>query len=115
MAAWLSVLGDRWNCDNCHRPETICSRTGHTIDDAGPLLAEAKVPPSVPLVFRAESVGVCPRLFMTGFGRLVGDAYDWWDRGQLGLDFMTIPAWINAAFHLFAAEVSKAMEFKRQE
>jgi len=52
---------------------------------------------------------------MTGFGRLVGDAYDWWDRGQLGLDFMTIPAWINAAFHLFAAEVSKAMEFKRQE
>jgi len=116
VTAWLSALGDRWNCDTCRRVGFLCSRDGH-IDRAevDRRLAEAPVPMTVPLVFRADAASVCPRVLVGPVGMAIGDAYGYYESGQLGLTFRDIPVWVNDALKRFGSELQKALQFKRKE
>lgn len=78
-------------------------------------MAESKVPEIIPVVFRADAAGVCPRAFLTGLGRAVGEAYAWWEKGELGFDFTNVPMWLSEGMKIFAEETMKAIEFRRQE
>ena len=114
MVAWLSALGDRWDCSNCTRTGYLCSRDGHE-QEIRDRLAEAKVPPTVPLIFRADSVQVCPRALVSPLAMAVADAYGYFEKGQLGTTFLNTVVWVNDAIKLFGAELSKALRFKRKQ
>jgi hypothetical protein len=116
VTAWLSALGDRWNCDTCRRVGFLCSRDGH-IDRAevDRRLAEAPVPMTVPLVFRADAASVCPRVLAGPFGMAVSEAYGWRENGGLGLTFLTAPMWVGQALGQFGSELMKALQFNRKE
>lgn len=75
-------------------------------------LAEAPVPASVPTVFRAEAVAVCPRVLAGPFGMAVSEAYGWRENGGLGMTFLTAPMWVGQALGQFGSELMKAVAFK---
>lgn len=113
VAAWLSVMGERFRCEDCNRTGVLCARDGHDQEQVRQRLAEAKGPRSVPVIFKAESVGVCPLCLATPFARLVADAFAWWEKGQLG-KFQDQPSWVGEAFKVYGSAISRALEFKRK-
>lgn len=113
MIAWLSVMGDRFRCGDCARTGVLCARDDHDPEQVRQRLAEARGPKSVPVIFKAESVGVCPMCLATPFARSVADAYAWWEKGQLGM-FSEQPTWVGEAFKVYGSALGKAFEFKRK-
>lgn len=117
MAAWASVLADAFDCDTCTRHRSgsfVCSmQDGHIDrDKALEIIAGAKLAAAMPMIFRAEAVGICPRVLLTRFASLVAKAHSWWENGQLGLTLLTAPAWVDDAFGVLTAERNKAMRYQ---
>jgi hypothetical protein len=117
VSAWLSVLGDRWDCNRCSRTGFVCSRAGHMATDSEleRRLAEAPVPASVPAVFRAEAALVCPRVMVGPLAQCVADAYGWFEKGNLGVTFLEAPLWLGQALARFGSELMKAITFKAKQ
>lgn len=44
----------------------------------------------------------------------VMQAKSWYEKGQLGVDFIHVPEWIPRAFAILDNELYRAMEFKRE-
>lgn len=65
----------------------------------------------MPMVFRYENIGVCPKIMLTDFSFYVMKAHSWWDKGQLGVNFLEAPAWVNEAFSALTSERNKALRF----
>ena len=113
VIAWLSVMGDSFDCTNCVRTGVLCAKNDHDPEQVRQRLAEAKGPKSVPVIFKAESVGVCPVTLISPFAKHVAEAYVWWEKGQLGM-LNDQPSWVGPAFRVYGGALRKAMDFKRK-
>lgn len=116
MAAWAPVLAEFFDCDSCTRGASgilACPKESHVDkSEALELVAGGKFPSSMPMIFRAEACGVCPRVLLSRFSALVAKAYSWWENGQLGLTLVTAPAWVDDAFGILSSERAKAMRYQ---
>lgn len=113
--AWASALRESFDCSSCNRRKNksfLCP-LDHHIDkkEVLKLLAEKKFPSKMPMIFRIEDLGYCPRLFIGEFAAFVSKAFSWWETGQLGLTLITAPAWVDDSFTLLTNERSKARAF----
>ena len=62
----------------------------------------------------AVRLRICPRFLVSNWAIHMMEARSWHEKGELGIDYVTAPAWIPEAFNILAAETDKAMTFKRE-
>ena len=113
--AWMSLVGDSFKCSSCKRNREAfsCPKHEHVdMDVVYKTLADSKLPSSMPDVFKLEQMGICPLVMRSDFALVVSRAYNWWDKGQLGMNFLEAPAWVDVAFNVLAAERSKVFSHK---
>ncbi|MCK4521002.1 MAG: hypothetical protein KAU20_00380 [Nanoarchaeota archaeon] len=108
MAAWASVLADSFDCIGCKRSLSCPMKSHIDEEESLELIAEAELPKMMPLIFKAEAVGICPRVFMGQFSLHVMKCHSWWEKGQLGVDLLQAPAWVDSAFNILSSERMKA-------
>lgn len=114
MAAWLSAVGENFDCSACKRPLSfLCPKRDH-IENSEILqrIADSPMPGKVPDIFKMENEGICPRFLLTPFSAMVAKAHSWWESGQLGLTLFTAPLWLDDAFRVLVSERSKAQMFR---
>ena len=51
---------------------------------------------------------------MSDWAGYVMKARSWYDTGQLGISFITAPAWVSHAFAILDNQTSAALDFKRE-
>jgi hypothetical protein len=65
-------------------------------------------------MFTAVRLRICPRLLVSPWAAYIMRAKAWWEKGELGVDFVTAPEWIGQAFAVLDSEQNKALDFKRE-
>lgn len=112
LLAWLSATSDSFNCKNCKRKNFVCPMLDHKKPiDLEERIKKANLPSAMPLIFKYESIGVCPRIAITPFSQLVAKAYQWWEKGQLGINYTEAPIWVDQAFTIYANNLGRARQF----
>ena len=113
--AWLSCTGKEFSCEHCKRKNFACAKTHClTPDEIDEKLQQGKFPKSMPLIYRAESVGICPKLLISDFSQTVSKAHAWWEKNQLGVNFLEAPAWVDEAFTVYNNSKSEAINYMQK-
>ena len=117
VAAWSSVMGSNFECGSCKRPASfLCPKRDHLEDaEIMQMIADSPLPKSVPMIFKAEAVNICPKFLLTPFAIYTAKIYSWWEKGNLGVDLLSAPSWIDDAFRILESERAKARDFSYQQ
>jgi hypothetical protein len=79
------------------------------------MIAESHLPNQMPVIFKAEAVGGCPKVLISPFAVQVAKMTSWWETGQLGLNLVTAPMWVDEAITVYKNASNRASQFKMKE
>ncbi len=117
-SVWLSLVSDIYDCSKCKRDYKTFACPNHEqvdMDWVYKLLEDSNLPSSMPDVFKLEQLNICPLVLRSAFTNSIARAFNWWEKGQLGMTYLESPAWVEQAFSLLSAEREKVRAFKRQQ
>jgi len=66
----------------------------------------------LPLI--ADEMGICPRLLIGPTALTLAGARAWWDKGALGMTYISAPSWVIEGFSIYESALCDAMKFKRE-
>lgn len=119
VAAWLSVYGDRWDCQACQdgkrRQDYICPNRGGSHDAAMQQLRKISRKDCPSVIARYDYASVCPYMAITPIVQEFAASRRWFEHGNIGFSFLQAPKWYSEALALYDAASGRAMRFKQKE